>query len=69
MFNKQLFKAQVVLKGLTLRLVAAEIGIDIATLYRKMNGKSDFYRFEILKLCKLLEIKNPDDIFFAKDIT
>lgn len=69
MFDKRLFKAQVVLKGLTLRAVAAEIGVDTATLYRKMNGDSDFYRAEIQKLCQLLDVKNPEAIFFAKELT
>ena len=42
MFNERRFKAQVVLAGMTMRQVAAELGIDEATLYRKMSGKSDF---------------------------
>ena len=51
MFNERRFKAQVVLAGMTMRQVAAELGIDEATLYRKMSGKSDFYRKEIQQLC------------------
>lgn len=54
MFNKRLFKAQVVLKGKTLRAVAKELGIDEATLYRKMNGESDFFREEIQTICPFL---------------
>lgn len=69
MFNERLFKAQVVLAGLTMRQVAAELGIDEVTLYRKMTGKSDFYRREIQQLCNLLEIKDPAAVFFAKELT
>lgn len=68
MFNKRLFKAQVVLKGKTLREVAKILKIDEATLYRKMNGDSDFYRNEIQTLCRFLEIENPTEIFFADEI-
>lgn len=69
MFDEKRFKAKVVLSGLTLRQVAASLGIDEATLYRKMNGKSDFYRKEIQKLCEILSIEDPTAIFFARDIT
>lgn len=66
MFNKRKFKAQIALKGQTIRSVAKHLGIDDATLYRKMNGESDFFRAEIQALCDLLEIENPSEIFFAK---
>lgn len=69
MFDKKLFKASVVLAGFTLRQVAVELNIDEATLYRKMNGESDFYRREIQQLCSLLRIKDPAAIFFASEIT
>ena len=68
MCHKRLFKAQVVLKGKTLREVAKILKIDEATLYRKMNGDSDFYRNEIQTLCRFLEIENPTEIFFADEI-
>lgn len=68
-FDKKRFKACVVLVGLTLRQVAAALSIDEATLYRKMNGDSDFYRREIQQLCNLLKIDNPAHIFFANKLT
>lgn len=68
MFNKRLFKAQVILKGKTMREVSRELGIDEATLYRKMNGKSDFFRSEIQILCQFLAIESPTEIFFTDDI-
>ncbi len=68
MFNRRLFKAQVALKGKTMRSVAKELEVDEATLYRKMSGESDFFRHEIQILCKFLDITNPTDIFFANDI-
>ncbi|MCI8921149.1 MAG: XRE family transcriptional regulator [Acutalibacter sp.] len=52
-----------------MRQVAAELGIDETTLYRKMSGKSDFYRKEIQKLCDLLKIEDPAAVFFAKKLT
>ena len=50
MFQKNEFKAEVVRRNLTLENVATAIGIDAATLHRKMNGVSDFYRSEIEKI-------------------
>ena len=52
MFQKNEFKAEVVRRNLTLENVANAIGIDAATLHRKMNGASDFYRSEIEKIIK-----------------
>lgn len=69
MFDTRKFKAQVILAGLTMKQVAAELGIDEATLYRKMNGTSDFYRRELQQLCNLLRIDDPASIFFAEDLT
>lgn len=69
MFNKNKFKAQVILSGKTLSDVANILGINLVTLYRKMNGESDFYRNEIQILCEFLKIENPSEIFFAKEVT
>lgn len=66
MFNKLLFKAKVVSKGMTLKDIADYLGINNATLYRKMSGKSDFYRDEIQRLCEILHIDGEErnKIFF-----
>lgn len=69
MFDEKQFRALVVLSGLSLQQVAAELGINEATLYRKMTGKSDFYRKEIQQLCELLNIENPAAVFFAHNLT
>ena len=66
MFDKNKFKVQLILSGKTLQDVADILGVNLATLYRKMNGKSDFYRNEIQLLCQGLDIKNPIEIFFAE---
>lgn len=68
MFDKKQFKVAVMLAGLTLRQVAAALNIDEATLYRKMNGESDFYRREIQQLCSILKIENPSAIFSPKNL-
>lgn len=69
MFDEKRFKAQVILAGMTMKQVAAGLGIDEATLYRKMKGKSDFYRGEIQTLCTMLNIDDPAAVFFAKELT
>lgn len=69
MFDKLEFKLCVVRNGKTMKEVAQAIGVDVATLYRKMNGISDFYREEIQTLCEFLKIRAPSTIFFARKIT
>lgn len=69
MFDRLKFKAIVVLRGCTMAEIAQVLGIDTATLYRKMNGESDFFRKEIDCLCRYLQIENPQEIFFAEKVT
>lgn len=66
MFNKQKFKAAVALAGKNMKEVASLIGVDVATLYRKMNGESDFFRSEIDILRRELDICDVDSIFFDR---
>ena len=69
-FQKNEFKAEVVRKGMTLENVANAIGIDVASLHRKMNGSSDFYRKEIESIVILLGLSGEDvlRIFFAEQV-
>ena len=69
MFDVRKLRANVVLRGMTMRQVAEALDIDVTTLYRKMNGESDFYRAEIQKLCETLDIDDPASIFFASELT
>ena len=68
MFDKKKFKAKVIIEGKTLLEVANFLEINIATLHRKMNGESDFFRDEIQKLKEFLDIEDPNEIFFAEKI-
>lgn len=68
MFNKNAFRAKVVGAGMTLAEVAGQIGINPATLSRKMSGESDFTRAEIQKMRTVLGMTaaDADAIFFAE---
>lgn len=65
MFDEKAFRAMLKDKGKTLQDVADILSISLVTLYRKMNGESDFFRGEMDTLKKELNIENPDKIFFA----
>lgn len=69
MFNKQKFKSLLILSGKSIREISGLLGINEATLYRKMNGTSDFYRNEMQMLIECLNIVNPIEIFFDEYIT
>lgn len=70
MFKKNEFRAEVVRNGMSLEDVAKAIGINYVSLHRKMNGTSDFYRGEIEKIVRLLNLSGEDvlRIFFAKQL-
>lgn len=67
MFKKWALKEKMEKSGVTADALAAEIGINPATLSRKMNGATEFTRNEIqiIRYCLGLTPKEVDDIFFA----
>lgn len=70
MFSKRHFEMILLRENKTKEDVANHIGINLATLYRKMNGDSDFYSNEIQKICVYLKLSSEekDLIFFNSKI-
>ena len=68
MYNERKFKAKLVEAGLTVEKLAETIGINQATLYRKIAGKSEFTRIEMQIIQKALHLTREDlcAIFFAE---
>jgi len=64
------FKYYVMRKGSTLGRVATELGINPATLSRKLSGESDFSRCEIQKIREYLglNLAEAEEIFFNQNI-
>lgn len=52
-------------KGLNQQQLAARIGMSEQSLNAKLNGRSVFTVPEAPKICEILSIQNPGDIFFA----
>lgn len=65
--DKRLFKARALLAELSMDDMAKALEINATTLYRKLNGRSDFTRSEIQTLRTLLKLdaKEVEDIFFT----
>lgn len=69
--NINMLKAQIALKGKKICDVAELLEISKSAIYRKLSGKSDFTRKEILLLIKFLDI-NTDvamEIFFDEKVS
>lgn len=66
MFDKNKFKYYVAVRNKTLGDVADYLGISNSTLTRKINGESDFYRYEIQLVAELLYLSQEQvsEIFF-----
>ena len=67
MLNQNLLNAKRIEKGYTVEQVANVIGINTITLYRKINGKSEFLRSEIQQIRMLFKLTDNElmSIFFA----
>lgn len=68
MFNRNKFRAKVIENGFTIKQIAETLHISEVTLYRKINGASDFTRKEIQKLKEMLklDVETVEEIFFAE---
>lgn len=69
MFDKNRFRAQLVLRNVTHKRLAEVLGIDESTLYRKINNNGAFTRDEINQMIEYLMIDDPASIFFATELT
>lgn len=67
MLNVKKFRSVLILKGITYKNIAGLLNINVTTLYRKLNGESDFYRNEIDIIAKHLKLtlEEVEEIFFA----
>lgn len=67
MLNVKKFRSVLILEGKTYKNIAELLNINITTLYRKLNGESDFYRNEIDCIAKYLKLtlEEVEEIFFA----
>lgn len=65
MFDEKRFKSALVLRGMTVSELAKELGLSSSTLYRKMHRNGDFTREEISMITLILDLEDPNDIFFA----
>lgn len=70
MYNERRFREKLVGAGLTIERLAEIIGINQATLYRKIAGKSEFTRIEMQIVQKALHLSREDlcSIFFADEL-
>ena len=71
MFDERKFRAAIELVGLSMRDVAQQMDMSVVTLYRKISGKSDFYRDEIQRFQEIIGASGIPltEIFFAEKVT
>jgi len=61
-------KGKIKAKGYTQEKLAKELGMSPKTLGNKLN-KGIFGSDEIEQMIRILDIQNPMEIFFAKEVT
>ena len=69
MFDEQKFKIALLRRNVSYEDIAKMLGISLVTLYRKINGNSDFYRREIDQISNYLslDLQEKEEIFFADE--
>ena len=70
MTDRKLLNQAIVDSGITITALAKKVGIKRATLYNKLNGKSEFTGSEIVKLTDVLHLSDDlrDQIFLGKKL-
>lgn len=70
MLNKDALVEKIKENDMTLESFATELGINYSTLYRKLNGESDFTRSEIQisKNVLKLDVNTADSIFLNRNL-
>ena len=66
MFDKAAFREAIDSSGKTAKEIAADIGIDESTFYRKINDNGRFTRQEIGKIADIFGMPKTISIFFAE---
>lgn len=69
--NQTEFKVAQIRAGLTKEDIAKILGLNSVTVYRKINGESEFTLSELRTLKKILGLSNSDvdRIFFNDELT
>ena len=70
MLNAKKLKGKIVENDLNVSTLAAQIGMDPATFYRRLNGESSFTLAEVDRIVKVLSLSVSDavSIFFTEDV-
>lgn len=61
MVDTNLLKGKIVAAGYTQRELASEAGMSTNSLNAKINGRKAFDADEVIRLCNLLGIVNPQE--------
>ena len=67
--NKALLRYTMDTQNVSVEELCAYIGISKSAFYKKINGKSEFTRGEIEKICRRLDLASPVDVFFADKVS
>ena len=67
--DKRVLRGALGYQGMTMAQLARRLGINPATLYRKINGRSDFYLWEVSAICQALDIPRAEQLFLSLTVT
>lgn len=69
--NSNMLKAQMIMSGITPRVLSEKLGINASTYYKKLRGDSEFTQSEICEIKHILSLSNDlvCSIFFASPVS
>lgn len=69
MFNANLLKAELLIKGISTDELAKTLEINKSTLSKRINGKSEWTLSELQKVGEILGVEKMNHIFFGQEVS
>jgi len=67
--NKALLEYEMKINNVSIGDICRMLGLSRSAFYRKTNGKTQFTLGEIKKICEVLKLESPMNIFFADKVS
>ena len=67
--NSELLIEKIKEKGMSIGDICKRLDMSRSAFYRKVKGITEFTQSEIAKICVILELDSPVDVFFSSKVS
>ncbi len=67
--NSELLLQKIKDKGMSIGDICKRLDMSRSAFYRKVKGITEFTQSEIAKICAILDLDSPMDVFFSSKVS